>query len=83
MTLSETQRIGQTMQQLVWKPAKQIHTKTLLGTLAKTICVVILTALIGMISGLTVFLLTKRVNWKIKIAVITCIVVWSLIVFLV
>jgi hypothetical protein len=75
MTLSETQRIGQTMQDLVWKPAKQVHTKSIAGLVAKLIIVPIVALFVLAVTGAFIFLTSKRIGWQVKLIVSMVVIV--------
>ena len=76
MTLTETQRIGHTMQELVWRPARQVKTKSVAGMVAKAIIVGLLALLVLIVAGLKMFYTNPHVNGKVKLIVSVVLVAW-------
>jgi hypothetical protein len=75
MTQSETQRIGYTMQQLVWKPANNVRTKSVAGMVAKLIIVALIALIVFIVTALVTFY-TSALSWKWKLIATVAGCVW-------
>lgn len=64
---AETMRIGHIMQEVVWKPASQVHTKSVGGMILKALAIVVL-IVFGLTVSYIVMMVDKRVSWKLKAA---------------
>jgi Flp pilus assembly protein TadB len=72
---TETQRIGYTMQQLVWKPANNVKTKSMAGMVAKFFIVCSI-ALVVFLGTAVVIFYTSKLSWQVKVIVSVAVIVW-------
>jgi hypothetical protein len=71
------------MQELVWKPANQVHTKTLAGLVVKLLVVTLLTVTLVPVVFTFVVLSSKRLSRRVKILIVgaelACLIAWLVI----